>query len=150
MITRLLLLLVANAIMLTHMLTAVSRLRSVQTGQLLFTRPHRSQGHHRDKLHEKNRRLGKKLKVTCVNTEHDGEIRKTIRKETLTSCSWVVRASAILKPPQRRSGRAHQPLTHALHPETEPEAPPIYNRQNQYGNCIYQCSFINCIYQCSS
>lgn len=35
------------------------------------------------------------------------------RLETLTSCSWVVKASAILKPPQRRSGRAHWPRVHA-------------------------------------
>lgn len=52
---------------------------------------------------------------------------KKIREEVLTSCSWAVRASAILKPPQRRSGRAHQPLAHLLTPETETDAPPTSN-----------------------
>ena len=62
------------------------------------------------------------------------------RKETLTSCSWLVRASAILKPPQRRSGRAHQPLAHALHPETEREAPPKCIHFSRIKDWTYQCA----------
>lgn len=116
-------LILANAFVLISMLNAVSHTRvsrfgRVRKGQSCLLNISYRNIHIYKKNTEKTWWSMKKVGTDTYAVYMIGTrlIKKKKREEPLTSCSWVVRASAILKPPQRRNGRANQPLAHLSRP----------------------------------
>lgn len=146
-------LLLANAIMLILMLTAVShtgvsRFGRVRTGQSCLLHHITPRNNHHDKIYEKNHRLDKKLRVTCVRTEYDWDMRKKSAQRLLPAAPEMSRL-----PPSwsLRNVAAGALSSRSLTPYTETETTPIciHFPRHFLSGFIYQYSlqhFINCFF----